>query len=61
MTNDQGGKPGVLRELPVHWEFVIGHFRSALVEIFLDALGLAQEERRVLLRELDELFQDLHR
>src|SRR5579859_383358 len=34
---------------------------SALVKIFLDALGLAQQIRRVHLRKFDEFLQCLHR
>src|ERR1017187_1361179 len=35
--------------------------RSSLVEILLDALGLAQQERRVFLGQLGEFFERLHR
>src|SRR5690348_15304830 len=34
---------------------------SALVQIFLDALGCSQQIRRVHLRKLDEFLQGLHR
>src|ERR1019366_6303922 len=36
-------------------------FSLALVEIFLDALGFAQQKRRVFLGQLGEFFQRLHR